>query len=158
MAEFDERVWNDIIKVMVQEPFCWYINTLRYAKDHYWKTEDCDAFYLSDDKLEVFDKFDWRKCWADFEYNPSADNVWVVDYLGLKESIADEKAKKCKNCNDKCGDADCGWEWSVIQTFSKVWKNKRKTIRRVKKTVGSEDVPQEFLDDFQKKIDMARGK
>ena len=160
MSEYESRLWEDEIQIMCPEPFCWYINTLRYAKDMKWKTSEIEAFYLTgEDEGKVFDKFDWRKVWV--SYDGSHDDLVIVDYVGLDEALKE---------------ADDGWEWVVIEAFvkhiqrtNKKKKAEGKLKKVVKKVLVKEpeeakpfiedpDIPQAFLDHCEYEEEIKRGK
>jgi len=97
MGDFSTRVWEDIISVSCPEEFRYFVNVLQYAKAELWERGEVDAFYLKEEDgkftCKVFDKFDWRKCWTDWEYDPAQDNVWVVDYTAIEEEIREKNRK-----------------------------------------------------------------
>ena len=92
MSEYNERVWDDIIKYHCPEPFLYHINTYKYIKEEMWKKGQCVAVYMTvagKPEIKRFDKYDWRLLWTNFEYNPDSADMWCIDMNGLRASIAD---------------------------------------------------------------------
>lgn len=168
VPEYESKVWDEEIKIMCAEPFCYYINTLRYIKDQKFKRNECDAIGIQDGVAKVFDKFGWRMLWADHSYDSSDD--WIVDYIGLDAEVEKQ---------------DEGWEWAVIENWVSAWRTKKakkaiKTTDREKmlqiakdhntgvvdyeepnmkkRVIEDPEVPQEVYDHYEYLADIKAGK